>query len=29
VARARDLKEKTGTDVPADRILSHVHADHR
>jgi plasmid stability protein len=29
VARARDLKEKTSTDVPADRILSHVRADRR
>jgi plasmid stability protein len=29
VARVRDLKEKTGTDVAADRIVSHVHADRR
>jgi plasmid stability protein len=29
VARVRDLKEKTGTDVAADRIVAHVHADRR
>jgi plasmid stability protein len=29
VAKVRDLKTRTGADVPADRILSHVHADRR
>jgi hypothetical protein len=29
VAKVRDLKKRTGADVPADRILSHVHADRR
>jgi plasmid stability protein len=29
VAKVRDLKQRTGADVPADRILSHVHADRR
>jgi antitoxin FitA len=27
VAKVRDLKTRTGADVPTDRILSHVHAD--